>query len=108
MSDTLPANDDPKAAPNYRVMKTIVITLGALIMLAFAVLVWGFVARLNGHDPSEHSSADYFLPVGSHILSVQTTPTGRLYMVVQTPQGQEVDVFDADDGKLIVRIRPQK
>ena len=108
----MPANDDPKAAPNYRALRAIVIILGVLIVLAFLALVWGFITRLGGHSTSGAVSAsdrapDYFLPVGSKIIQVQTTTTSRIVMAVQTPAGSEVDIFDADTGKLIVRIRPQ-
>jgi hypothetical protein len=106
----MPANDDPKAAPNYRALRAIVIILGVLIVLAFLALVWGFITRLGGHSGAVSASdraPDYFLPMGSKIIQVQTTTTSRIVMAVQTPAGSEVDIFDADTGRLIVRIRPQ-
>jgi flagellar basal body-associated protein FliL len=105
----MPANDDPKAAPNYRALRAIVIILGVLIVLAFLALVWGFITRLGGHSNSGAVSAtdrapDYFMPVGSKIVQIQTN-ANRVIIAAQTPDGAEVDIFDANDGRLINRIR---
>jgi hypothetical protein len=88
-------------------MKAVVITLGVLIALAFVALIWGFISRLNGHG-GPPQAPDYQLPHGSKIVLVQSTTGDRVYMAVQTPQGGEVDIFNAEDGKLVVRILAQK
>lgn len=80
-----------------------------MIVLAFVALIWGLISSFSGHRAGDASrAADYMLPQGSKILQIQTTTTGRIVMAVQTPEGSEVDIFDADTGKLIVRIRPSK
>ncbi len=109
----MPANDDPNAhsdpvaAPNYKVVRAIVIILGVLIVLAFTALVWGFIARLSGHGADASAQApDFVLPAGAKIVQVTPTTSNRMVVVLQTPAGGEVDIFDTDTGKLVVRIRP--
>lgn len=112
MSDTatLPANDDPKGAPSNRGLTVIVIVLGVLIVLAFGALVIGFVTRLGGHGETSSSAGGeptrYTLPMGSKILQVQLTTPNRIIMAVQTPTGNEVDIFDTDTGRLVGQIKP--
>jgi len=106
----MPANDDPNAVaappPNYKLVRAIVIILGVLILLAFIALIWGFIAKLTGHDPSAPATqADYNLPVGSKIVQITPTTNSRLVLGVQTPDGAEVDLFDTETGKLVSRIR---
>jgi hypothetical protein len=107
-SVTTPANDDPKAVPANRGLTIIVIVLGVLIVLAFGALAIGFVTRMGGrHEtPSGDGPARYMLPMGSKILQVQVTTTNRIIMAVQTPGGNEVDIFDTDTGRLIGQIKP--
>ena len=107
MSESTPANDDPKVAPVNRGLKAIVIVMGVLIVLAFSALVIGFVTRLVGHgEAAGGEPTRYMLPMGSKILQVQVTTTARIIMAVQTPTGNEVDIFDTDTGRLIGQIKP--
>jgi hypothetical protein len=104
----MPANDDPTAAPppNYKLVRAIVIILGGLILLAFIALIWGFIAKLTGHDPSAQAQApDFVLPAGSKIVNVQIAANSRMVLLVQTPTGGEIEIFDTDSGKLVGRIR---
>lgn len=106
-----PANDDPKGAPVNRGLLTIVIVLGVLIVLAFAALVIGFVTRLGGGHRSVAVAdgtgpVQYALPAGSKILQAQVTTGNRIIMTVQTPAGNEVDIFDTDTGRLVSQIKP--
>jgi hypothetical protein len=108
----MPANDDPNniAAPSNRGLKAIVIILGILIVLAFAALVVGFFSRLSGGGRGSAPSgaaAQVLLPAGSKILQIQITTNNRVVVAVQTPSGNEVDIFDTDDGRLIGRIKPE-
>ncbi|HTQ12751.1 MAG TPA: DUF6476 family protein [Rhizomicrobium sp.] len=107
----MPANDDPNApaAPNYKIVRAIVIILGVLIVLAFAALVWGFIARLAGHGPGAlQPTQDYVLPQGAKILQVTPAANSRLIMAVQTASGSEVYVFDTDTGQVVLHVRPRK
>ena len=107
---SMPANDDPNAVaappPNYKLVRAIVIILGVLILLAFVALIWGFIAKLTGHDPSAPAQTpDFILPAGSKVVSVQVSTNSRLILAVQTPTGGEIEIFDTDTGKLVTRIR---
>jgi hypothetical protein len=101
----MPANDDPRNAPSYRVVKAIVIILGILIVLALGALIWGFIGDFSGHGAGGPPlDQNVSLPTGSKIVQLQTTTTGRIVMTVQTPGGAEVDIFDSENGALVSRI----
>jgi Family of unknown function (DUF6476) len=103
----MPANDDPRSQPNYRLMKAIVITLGVLMLLAFITLIVGFVMRLTGHrlGAASPAAAVYSLPAHSRIEAMQITASSRIVLDVQTPAGREIDIFDTDTGKLVGQIK---
>jgi len=97
--------DDPKAAPTYRALKAVVILLGVLIVAAFGALIIGGAMKLAGHrsaPPQAALASD--LPADAKILSLQTTGN-RIVVALRTPQGDEIDIFDAETGKPVARIR---
>jgi hypothetical protein len=95
-----------KAQPNLRLMKIIVTVLGALIMLAFLALIVGFVMRLNGRAPGSSNpvASVYSLPAHSRITSMQIAGGSRIVLTVSTPDGDEIDIFDTDTGRLVSKI----
>jgi hypothetical protein len=95
-----------KAQPNLRLMKIIVTVLGVLILLAFIALIAGFVMRLNGHAPGSSNpvAAVYTLPPHSRVMSMQVVGSDRIVLNLATPDGDEIDIFDADTGKLVSKI----
>ena len=101
--------DDPKATTTYRVLKAVVIILGILIVLAFGALVVGAAMKMSGHRsgatvPVERAVAAS-LPPGARITSLQTSGD-RVIVGVHAPDGDEVDIFDVETGRLVARIRP--
>lgn len=83
------------------------IVLSALIILALIGLVVGAVMKLSGrstHLIGGGSGAAYTLPPGAKILSSETQP-GRLILHVRSPLGEEIDIIDTDDGRLISQVR---
>jgi hypothetical protein len=88
-------------------MKIIVTVLGVLILLAFIALIVGFVMRLNGHTPGSSNpiAAVYALPAHSRVTSMQLSGTGRIVLSVSTPGGDEIDIFDTENGKLVGQIK---
>ena len=100
------ASDDPRNSPPYRGLKAAVIIMGAMIVLAFAILIGGFILKLTGHSAGgDTTTAHYALPPDSKILSLQVTGN-RLILGVNTGAGSEVDIFDTDTGRLVGQIKP--
>jgi hypothetical protein len=99
--------DDPKATTTYRVLKAVVIILGILIVLAFGALVVGAAMKMVGHHRTSSVAASAVagtLPAGARIISLQTSGD-RVIVAVHTQDGDEVDIFDAETGKPVARIR---
>lgn len=106
-ASTIPADEDPKSDPTYRGLKAAVIILGALLVLAFVMVVVGIGMRMTGHAPGQNiTPGKYALPGGSKILSLQIAQN-RLIMAVQTPGGSHVYIFDTDNARLVGEIAPQ-
>jgi hypothetical protein len=104
-ASTLPA-EDMKSSPTYRGLKAAVIILGALLVLAFVMVVVGIAMRMSGHAPGQQAVVGHYaLPVGSHILTMQTSGN-RLVMEVATRDGNRVFIFSTDDAHLIGEIAP--
>ena len=80
--------------------------LTALIILALVGLVVGMALKFSGHAAGAGASggAAFALPPGAKIVGVQAQ-ANRLILQVHTAQGDEVDVIDLDDGRLVTRIR---
>ena len=97
----------PQNSLAYRGAKYAVIILTALIILALIGLVVGAMMKLSGrstHLIGRGSSASYTLPPGAIILSTESQP-GRLIISVRSPQGDEIDIIDTDNGQLISQLK---
>ncbi len=105
MSD-MQAPADPKNTLAYRGAKYAVIVLSALIILALIGLVVGAVMKLSGRSTHVMGGSDaaFVLPPGAKILTSDTQP-GRLILHVRSPEGDEIDIINTDDGKLVVRVK---
>ena len=103
---------DPKGSTTYRVMLAVVIILGVLILVAFGALIVGAAMKIAGHHSANTAAAPSIapaqlsaeLPAGARITSVSTTGN-RVVIGVHTREGDEVDIFDADTGRPVARIR---
>ncbi len=86
-------------------LKAVVIGLGALIVIALGAVALGIVAKFSAHRAAPSAAAQAFaLPHGATVLEMQTLPN-RVVLHLRTPAGEEVDIFDAADGRLVARIR---
>src|SRR5207302_2285299 len=91
-----------------RVAWLVVSIMTALIVLALAGVVWGFIRNYRvymshhaGAAPLASSSAPaavLTLAPGAHIVSA-ATDAGKLVLHVTTPQGDEVEIIDLQSGK---------
>jgi uncharacterized protein DUF6476 len=99
---------DPKNTATYRAAKLAVIVLSALIILALIGLVVGFAVKLSGKAHPAGAAAvpgsTILLPAGAKILKAETQP-GRLILSVQGPGGDEIEIYNLEDGALITRIK---
>jgi hypothetical protein len=98
---------DPKNTLAYRGAKYAVIILSALIILALIGLVVGAVMKLPGRSTrlmGGGSETAYILPPNAKILSTETQ-AGRLILHVHSPQGEEIDIIDTNDGHLIRQVK---
>lgn len=103
-------SDIPQAGSqgtSNRLLKAVVIVLGALIVIALGVLVIGLVFRFSGHGASSPAGTRYALPSGAKIVEMQTQPN-RLILHVRTGAGEEVDIIDTADGHLISQVKAPK
>lgn len=103
MSD-IKAPADPQNTLAYRGARFAVIILSALIILALIGLVVGVVMRLSGRQTFQSGgSQTLVLPQGAVILATEVQP-GRLILHVRSPEGDEIDIVNTDDGRLIGRV----
>ncbi len=97
---------DFNSAPNYRVIKGVVIGLGALILVGVIVLFVG-LARGGGHAPAAAPApkkpVSMGLEPGYHILSSDSQP-GRLILHVRSDTADEIFVIDTNDGHIVAVI----
>jgi hypothetical protein len=96
----------PQGTLAYRAAKYAVIVLTALIILALIGLVVGSVMKLSGRSTKLMEGGygqTLALPPGARILSSESQP-GRLIVHVRSPGGDEIDIVNTDNGKLIGRV----
>ena len=92
---------------NYRFARGAVIILSVLIVIALIALLLGFTVRGGGKPAAAASDGEtprVTLPLGSHIVSMDVEQ-GRLILRTRAFDGEEVDIIDTQDGRLVSRIR---
>jgi hypothetical protein len=98
----IPAPQDPAS---QRLLKAVVIGLGALIVIALGFVVMGMVSKFSAPRPVPPAAAAAFaLPKDGRVVEMQVA-SDRLILHVRSPAGDEVDILDASDGRLVARIR---
>ena len=81
-----------------------VIILSVLIILALIGLVVGGITHASRRGPITGAASALSLPPGARIISAQTD-SGRLILRVKTATGEEIDILDLADGRLVSQIR---
>ncbi|HTO40131.1 MAG TPA: DUF6476 family protein [Rhizomicrobium sp.] len=108
MSDPASATVAPEVthAPANRGLKAVVILLGALIIIAFGLLVVGALTRFNAKSSSHTATVNntIALPAGSQIESSEVQ-ADRLILRVQSGAGDEIYIVDTTNGHLVGRIQ---
>ncbi len=106
MSETATANlEDVKSTASYRSLKAVVIFLGALIVVAFALLVVGLVMRFSGKGRAvtAEGQSTIELPAGSSIVSSDVQGE-RLILRTKSATGDEVYIVDISSGHLVGHV----
>lgn len=89
----------------YKAAKWAVIVLSALIILAVIALVVGGIAKLGRKSPPAASATPTFqMPAGARLISMDSQP-GRLILRVRDGAGEEIDIIDTQDGRLVGQVK---
>jgi hypothetical protein len=85
-------------------LEAIVIGLGALLVIAVVLVVFGVIRKGTHAGPAAAATA-FALPAGARIVEMQSEP-GRLILRLRDADGaEEVDIVDTADGRLVTRIK---
>jgi len=93
--------------PAHRLVLTVVIVLGILILIGFAALLVGVAMKLKGGHSggaAPVASAAFALPAGAQIEAMDVSGN-RLILRLKTGTSEEIDIVDTDDGHLVSRLK---
>ena len=100
-----PVNQELSKGSTYRVMLAVVIFLGVLVVVALAAVVAGLFIKMGGHGGSASgAAAGYMLPAGATVETMQVSGN-RLILRVKTDTGEEIDILDIADGRLVGQVK---
>lgn len=89
-----------------RVLRTVVIILGALIIGAFALMIVFSVQKLmRKPDAVAPSAFDLGLPPGA-VIKDYALDGERMAVRVQTQAGEQIVIVDTEHGRIIGTVRP--
>ena len=108
LSSTTVAPEDVKNTASYRGLKAVVILLGALIIIAFGLLVVGALTRFHAKSAPNESALENTsaLPAGAAIVSSEVQ-TDRLILRVKAQGGESIYIIDTGTGHLVGRVQTQ-
>jgi hypothetical protein len=100
-----PPTHSANSSAAYRGALAAVIFLGVLIVIAVGVLVVGLVSRFagGGRKPAEPAFAQFTLAPGNRLVSSDVSGD-RLVLRLRGPAGDEIDIIDTENGRLIAKI----
>ncbi|HEY0265964.1 MAG TPA: hypothetical protein VGC16_04385 [Rhizomicrobium sp.] len=102
-----PPYNDPvpeRQTPAYKAAKLAVVILSALIVLAVIALLVGGLRGMGKKAAYGGATATFQLPPGARIIDMQSQP-GRLILRVRDKDGEEIDLFDTQDGHLVGQVK---
>lgn len=107
MSDIPPVSNGPvpeNQTPAYKAAKMAVIILSVLIVVAVLALIIGGISKLGGKTATHSGTGNFQLPPGARIVEMQSQP-GRLILRVREAHGEEIDILDTQDGRLVGQVK---
>jgi hypothetical protein len=108
VSDISPGPADQyKSSASYRGARAAVILLGALLLIAFILLIVGFAMKVTGHGAGGAANApvQFTLAPGARIVSTDVSGN-RLILRVKSAAGEEIDIIDIETGRLVGQVKP--
>jgi hypothetical protein len=108
LSSATTAPEDVKNTASYRGLKAVVILLGALIIIAFGLLVVGALTRFHAKSAPNASALEntIALPAGATIVSSEVQ-SDRLILRVKAQGGESIYIIDTGTGHLVGRVQTQ-
>ena len=108
LSSGTAAPEDVKNTASYRGLKAVVILLGALIIIAFGLLVVGALTRFHVKSTPNATGLEntISLPEGAQIVSSEVQ-SDRLILRVKTQGRDSIYIVDTGTGHLVGRIQTQ-
>jgi len=105
-SATVAPEEDVKNTATYRGLKAVVILLGALIIIAFGLLVVGALTRFHAKSAPNAAALEntIALPAGAEIVSSEVQ-SDRLILRVRAQGGDSIYIIDTGNGHLVGRIQ---
>ncbi|HET7334979.1 MAG TPA: hypothetical protein VFI93_07660 [Rhizomicrobium sp.] len=107
---TVSAAENQSGIVSHRAAKMAVIILGALIVIALGLVVFGIARNMSGSSISAATVATEkpaILTLGpGATIKRMDVQDNRVVLQVQTEAGIEVDIIDIETGRLIAKIRP--
>ena len=107
MSDIPPVSNGPvpeNQTAAFKAARMAVIVLSILIVMAVVALVVGGITRLGGKTAVHGATGTFQLPPGARIVEMQSQP-GRLILRVREAHGEEIDILDTQDGRLVGQVK---
>jgi hypothetical protein len=107
VSDIPPVSNGPvpeNQTPAYKAAKMAVIILSVLIVVAVLALIIGGISKLGGKTATRAATGTFQLPSGARIMEMQSQP-GRLILRVREAHGEEIDILDTQDGRLVGQVK---
>jgi hypothetical protein len=106
VSGTAPADPSSSPTPSYRVMRTVVIGLGIVMVVMFGLVIAKLFSAMQGHETSETPGQPtvFTLAPGARIVSTDVQ-NDRLILHIRNPSGDEIDIIDTESGRLVGQVK---
>ena len=89
-------------------MRTVVIGLGLLMVVMFALVLAKLFSAMQGHETSEAAPPDkptvFTLAPGAKIVSTEVQ-NDRLILHIRNVQGDEIDIINTESGRLVGQVK---
>ena len=88
-------------------MRTVVIGLGLLMVVMFALVLAKLFSAMQGHETSEAAPDKptvFTLAPGAKIVSTEVQ-NDRLILHIRNVQGDEIDIINTESGRLVGQVK---
>jgi hypothetical protein len=88
-------------------MRTVVIGLGLLMVVMFALVLAKLFSAMQGHETSQAApdkTKVFTLAPGAKIVSTEVQ-NDRLVLHIRNISGDEIDIIDTESGRLVGQVK---